>query len=76
MSNTEPTPAVTSKSALSSLTLKGAIAMALAYAADRIGLHLPDGIVSSVADVVIDLVFSLGLIAVGVGRARAQSPLH
>lgn len=69
-------PLPTGKSALSSLTLKGAIAMALAYAAGRVGLHLPDGVLASVADVIIDLVFSLGLIAVGVGRARAGVPLR
>jgi hypothetical protein len=58
------------------LTLKGAVAMALAYAAGRLGLHLPDGIMQTAASAVIDLVFSLGLVAVSIGRARAKTPLR
>jgi hypothetical protein len=49
--------------------------MALAYAAGRIGLHLPDGVIASAAEAVVDLLFALGLAAVGVGRARAHTPL-
>jgi hypothetical protein len=41
------------------LTLQGPIA----YAAGRIGLHLPEGGLASAAEALMDLIFSLGLAA-------------
>lgn len=71
-----PDAADQTRALLSSLTLKGAVAMAIAYAAGRFGMHLPEGLASTAAQTVIDLVFALGLAAVGIGRARAKTPLH
>jgi len=63
------------RGALSSLTLRGAAAMAVAYAAGRVGLHAGDPAVQDAAATLVDLAFSLGAMAVGVGRARARGPL-
>lgn len=60
---------------LSSLTLRGAAAMALAYAIGRIGLPLPEGAVQEITQRIVDLVFTIGAMAVGIGRARARAPL-
>jgi len=61
--------------ALQSLTLRGALAMALAFGLARLGVDLPDGAPQAIAAALVDLVFYAGLIAVGVGRARARGPL-
>jgi cation transporter-like permease len=64
-----PTPA------LSSLTLRSAVAIAIAFAASRFGVALPDGLAEQTAGALIDLVTVLGLIGVAVGRARARGPI-
>lgn len=72
---TPPEPPPT-KPPLASLTLKGALAMALSYAAGRIGFAFPDEVWSGAAQALIDLVFALGLAAVSMGRTRARGPLN
>lgn len=69
---TDPVP----KPALQSLTLRGAVAMAIAFGVSRLGVELPDGAAQAIAEAATQLVFYLGLIPVGVGRARARGPLH
>jgi len=64
-----------SKPFQNSLTLKSAAALAAAFVASRLGLDLPDGAAHAIADAFIDLVFALGMIGVGVGRARARTPI-
>jgi hypothetical protein len=59
-----------------SLTLAGALAMAIAYAANRLGVPIADAVAAETAAAVIDLLFNVGLVAVGVGRARARQPLR
>jgi len=61
--------------ALRSLTLRGALAMAIGYGLTRLGLDLPAGAPQAIAEALADLAFYAGLIAVGVGRARARQPL-
>ena len=61
--------------ALRSLTLQGAAAMAIAFAAGRLGLDLGHELTTALAARLLDLVFTLGVLAVGVGRARAKGPL-
>ncbi|MBL8549522.1 MAG: hypothetical protein JNJ73_06025 [Hyphomonadaceae bacterium] len=58
-----------------SLTLRSAAALAVAYVAGRFGAHLPEGAAQEIAGALIDLLFALGLLGVGVGRARARGPL-
>jgi len=65
----------TQKSALHSLTLQSAAAIAVAVAAERLGVVLPEGVEQELASAAIDLVVTLGLIGVAVGRARARTPL-
>ena len=60
---------------LDSLTLRSAAVAVVAYAASRAGLALPDGAASTMASAAVDLLFSLSMIGVGVGRARATKPL-
>lgn len=67
--------AVTPKPAHRSLTLASTLAMALAFAVERAGLTPAPGALDAIAQALIDLVFSLGLLGVGVGRARASQPL-
>jgi hypothetical protein len=62
-------------SPLQSLTLRGDAAMAVAFAAHQGHIQLPDGAAQEIANALIQLVFNGGLIAVGVGRARAHGPL-
>jgi hypothetical protein len=68
-------PADDLRPALRSLTLRGAAAMAIAFACSRLGVELPEGAAQSIADALADLVFYAGIVAVGVGRARARGPL-
>jgi hypothetical protein len=63
------------KSAIQSLTLRSAAAIAIAAAADQLGVRLPDGAAQDVAGALIDLVVTLGLIGVAVGRTRARAPI-
>ena len=63
------------RSALESLTLRGAATMAAAFAASKVGLNAGDGAVQAFAEALINLAFCGGALAVGVGRARARGPL-
>lgn len=63
------------KPAFSSLTLKGALAMIIAYGVARLGLQLPEGFPTEAASALVDIAFAIGALAVGVGRARARTPL-
>lgn len=65
----------THKPASRSLTLQSAAAIAIAAAADRLGIVLPEGAAQELASALIDLVVTLGLIGVAIGRARARTPL-
>lgn len=64
-----------SKPAHRSLTLAGMLAMALAFVAERAGLVAAPGAFDALAQALIDLVFSMGLLGAGIGRARARQPL-
>lgn len=68
---TDPAP----KPAHRSLTLVGALAMAIAFVGERLGVQTSAGETAAVAQALLDLIFSLGLLGVGVGRARAKAPL-
>lgn len=64
-----------SKAAIQSLTLRSAALIAIAAAADRMGIVLPDGAAQELANSLIDLVVTLGLIGVAIGRTRARAPV-
>lgn len=64
-----PTPA------LRSITLKGALAMLIAFVGQKLGADLAPGAVEQAAAAISDLVFVVGLMLVSVGRARARGPL-
>ncbi len=66
---------IASKPAIDSLTLKSAAAIAIAAAADRLGVILPEGAAHELANAFIDLVVTLGLIGVAIGRSRARGPI-
>lgn len=63
------------KTAIQSLTLRSAAAIAIAAAAQQIGVTLPEGAAQDLASAAIDLIVTLGLIGVAVGRARARGPI-
>lgn len=63
------------KSAIQSLTLRSAAAIAIAAAAERLGVILPEGVAQEAAGALFDLIVTLGLIGVAVGRARARTPI-
>jgi hypothetical protein len=63
------------KPAIRSLTLQSAAAIAIAAAAHRLGIVLPEGAAQELAAAFVDLVVTLGLIGVAVGRARARTPI-
>lgn len=63
------------KAAIQSLTLRSAALIAIAAAADRLGIVLPDGAAQEIANSLIDLVVTLGLIGVAIGRTRARTPI-
>ncbi|MBK6705634.1 MAG: hypothetical protein IPG56_18965 [Caulobacteraceae bacterium] len=63
------------KAAIQSLTLRSAAVIAIAAAANRMGIVLPDGAAQEIANSLIDLVVTLGLIGVAVGRTRANTPI-
>lgn len=69
------TPSPYEKTAVQSLTLRSAAAIAIAAAADRLGVVLPEGAAQEIAGAFIDLVVTLGLIGVAVGRTRARTPI-
>ncbi len=63
------------KAAIQSLTLRSAAVIAIAAAADRLGVVLPDGAAQEIANALVDLVVTLGLIGVAIGRTRARTPI-
>jgi hypothetical protein len=63
------------KPAIRSLTLQSAAAIAIAAAAERLGVVLPEGAAQELARAIIDLVVTLGLLGVAVGRTRATAPI-
>jgi len=63
------------KVAVQSLTLRSAAVIAIAAAADRLGIVLPEGAAQEIAGSLIDLVVTLGLIGVAIGRTRARTPI-
>lgn len=63
------------KSAIQSLTLRSAAAIAIAAAADRLGVALPEGAAQDLASALVDLVVTLALIGIAVGRTRARAPI-
>ena len=65
----------TEKSAIQSLTLRSAAVIAIAAAADRLGVVLPDGAAQEIAGALVDLIVTLGLIGVAIGRSRARTPI-
>jgi hypothetical protein len=65
----------TQRPAIQSLTLQSAAAIAIAVAAERLGVALPEGAAQELAAAFIDLVVTLGLIGVAVGRVRARTPI-
>lgn len=69
------TPNSIEKSAIQSLTLRSVAAIAVAAAADRLGVILPEGGAQDIAGALIDLVVTLGLIGVAIGRTRARTPI-
>jgi hypothetical protein len=77
---TDPTsvltsPAPSNRSAIESLTLKSAAAIAVAAVASRFSIDLPAGNAQDVAGALIDLITTLGLVGVAVGRTRARGPI-
>ncbi|HVV33397.1 MAG TPA: hypothetical protein VHC73_09240 [Vitreimonas sp.] len=75
MTDTPPTIPPLEKSAADSLTLKSAAAIAVAFVASRFSIDLPDGVAQQFAGAVVDLITTLGLIGVALGRARARGPI-
>ncbi|MGE0530215.1 MAG: hypothetical protein AB7G40_10195 [Hyphomonadaceae bacterium] len=71
---TIPTPPL-EKAAIQSLTLRSAAVIAIAAAADRLGIVLPEGAAQEIAGSLIDLIVTLGLIGVAIGRTRARTPI-
>lgn len=63
------------RNAIQSLTLRSAAAIAIAAAAQQVGIALPEGAAQELASAFIDLVVTLGLIGVAVGRSRARGPI-
>ena len=63
------------KSAIQSLTLRSAAVIAIAAAAERLGVVLPEGAAQEIAGALVDLIVTLGLIGVAVGRSRARTPI-
>lgn len=63
------------RAALQSLTLRGAAAIAIAAAASRLGVELPPGAAQELAAAAVDLIITLGLIGVAIGRSRARGPI-
>jgi hypothetical protein len=64
-----------SKAAIQSLTLRSAGIIAIAAAANRLGIILPEGAAQEIANSLIDLVVTLGLIGVAIGRTRTRTPI-
>lgn len=75
MSDPNPTPPPLEKSAIESLTLKSAAAIAVASVASRLSIELPTGAAQDIASALVDLVTTLGLIGIAIGRTRARGPI-
>jgi cadmium resistance protein CadD (predicted permease) len=71
---TNPAPPL-EKAAIQSLTLRSAAVIAIAAAADRLGIVLPEGAAQEIANSLTDLIVTLGLIGVAIGRTRARTPI-
>lgn len=63
------------KSAIQSMTLRSAAAIAIAAAAERLGVILPEGAAQEAASALIDLVVMFGLIGVALARTRARASI-
>jgi len=63
------------RTAIQSLTLRSAAAIAIAAVAGRLGIVLPEGAAQEMAGAIVDLVITLGLIGVAIGRTRARGPI-
>jgi hypothetical protein len=63
------------RGAIHSLTLRSAAAIAIAAAANQLGIALPEGAAQELAGAAIDLIITLGLVGVAIGRTRARGPL-
>lgn len=77
---TDPTPQIPTASseqrtAVQSLTLRSAAAVAVAAVATRLSIDLPAGAAQDIAGALIDLITTLGLVGVAVGRTRARGPI-
>ena len=75
MTDPAPTPPPLEKSAIESLTLKSAAAIAVATVASRFSIELPAGAAQEIAAALIQLVTTLGLVGVAIGRTRARGPI-
>ena len=63
------------RAAIQSLTLRSAAAIAIAFVASRLGFILPTGAAQELAGALVDLIVTLGVIGVAVGRSRARGPI-
>lgn len=63
------------KPALESLTLRSVAAIAIAIFAGKAGVNLPEGAPQELAGAVFNLMATLGMIGVAVGRTRASAKL-
>ncbi|MBS0385690.1 MAG: hypothetical protein JSS00_10125 [Proteobacteria bacterium] len=77
---TDPTPQTPAilpeqRAAIQSLTLRSAAAIAVAAVATRLSIDLPAGAAQDIAGALIDLITTLGLVGVAVGRTRARGPI-
>jgi hypothetical protein len=70
-----PIASSTQRSAIQSLTLRSAAAIAIAAVASRFSIDLPSSAAQEVAGALIDLVTTLGLVGVAIGRTRARGPI-
>ena len=63
------------RGAIQSLTLRSTAAIAIAAVATRLSVDLPTGAAQDIAGALIDLITTLGLVGVAVGRTRARGPI-
>jgi hypothetical protein len=78
MSDPTPQPTITTlehRAAIQSLTLRSAAAIAIAAVATRLSVDLPTGAAHGIASAIIDLITTLCLVGVAVGRTRARGPI-
>jgi hypothetical protein len=75
---TTPPPSIVApdqRAAIQSLTLRSAAAIAIATVASRLSIDLPAGAAQDIAGALIDLITTLGLVGVAIGRTRARGPI-